>query len=127
MSPKGILIRPCRQSVGEVIDRLETCLKENGATIYARINQQAEAARVGIHLPHLEFLLFGNPKAGGPVMAEQPLVALDLPLKVIAWEDGQQLVWLAYNDSKYMQERYSLPIIKPSPFAMEHLIDLALM
>lgn len=126
MNFKGVLIIACRQSVGEVIDRLETRLKETGATIYARINQLAEAGKVGIYLPPLEFLLFGNPKGGGPVMAEQPLFALDLPLKVIAWEDDQQKVWLVYNDPKYIQERYSLPAVQNSPFALEHLIELAL-
>jgi len=126
MNPNGVLIRACRQSVGEVIDRLQTRLIENGATIYARINQQSEADKVGIHLPPLEFLLFGNPKGGGPIMAEHPLVALELPLKVIAWEDDEKKVWIAYNDAKYIEERYSLPAVESSPFALEHLIDKAL-
>jgi uncharacterized protein (DUF302 family) len=126
MNAKGVVIRPSRQSVGEVIDRLQTLLKKNGATIYTRIDQQAEAGKVGIHVPPLEFLLFGNPKGGGPIMAEHPLVALDLPLKVIAWEDDQGKVWLAYNDPKYIQDRYSLPAVQNSPFALDRLIDQTL-
>lgn len=109
MNPKGITIRSSMFSVKETINRLVLFLEQHGVTIYARINQQAEAEKAGIKITGLEFILFGNPKVGGPVMLENPLAALDLPLKIIAWEDKEQKVWYAFNDARYLQERYALP------------------
>ena len=109
MNPKGVTIRSSMFSVKETINRLVLFLEQHGVTIYARINQQAEAEKAGIKITGLEFILFGNPKVGGPVMLENPLAALDLPLKIIAWEDKEQKVWYAFNDARYLQERYALP------------------
>ena len=108
MNPKGVITRPSPFTVKETIDRLQTFLQQHGATIYARIDQQNELQKTGQTIPQLEFILFGNPKAGGPIMIEKPMAALDLPLKAIAWEDGQQKVWIAYNDATYIKERFSL-------------------
>ena len=126
MDPKGVSIRPSPFSVKETINRLEQFLRQQGATVYARIDQQTEAKHIGQNLLPLEFILFGNPKVGGPVMAENPLAALDLPLKIIAWEDQQQKVWLAYNDSSYIRERYSLAAGTVSALNIDPLIAKAL-
>jgi uncharacterized protein (DUF302 family) len=126
MNPKGVIINPSPYSVKETIDRLQSFLKQHGATIYARIDQQAEVNNTGQKLSPLEFIMFGNPKAGGPIMTENPLSALDLPLKVIAWEDAEKKTWLAYNDALYIEERYSLPHTISSPLAIGQLISLAL-
>jgi len=67
--------------------------------------------------------MFGNPKAGGPLMAENPLVALDLPLKVIAWEDKEKKVWVAYNNASYIEERYNLSHNENSPLNLDPLIS----
>src|SRR6201995_3115556 len=122
MNPKGINIYPSPYPVKETTDRLERFLQQHGATIYARIDQQAEVQKAGQSLAPLEFILFGNPKAGGPLMAENPLVALDLPLKVIAWEDHDGKVWLTCNDGGYIEERYGLPHSGSSPLNLELLI-----
>jgi uncharacterized protein (DUF302 family) len=108
VDPKGIIIRPSKYSVKETIDRLQQFLRQHDVTIYARIDQQKEVNNTGQNIPPLEFMLFGNPKAGGPVMAENPIAALDLPLKVVAWEDRDKQVWLGYNDRSYISERYHL-------------------
>jgi uncharacterized protein (DUF302 family) len=126
MNPKGVVISPSPWPVKETIDRLQALLKQRGVTIYARINQQAEVNTAEQNLLPLEFILFGNPKAGGPIMAENPIAALDLPLKVIAWEDSQKKVWLAYNDALYIEERYSLSDTPNSPLDLSNLISLAL-
>jgi uncharacterized protein (DUF302 family) len=126
MDPKGVITQPSPYSVKETIDRLQGFLEQHGATIYARIDQQTELQKVGINMPPLEFIMFGNPKAGGPVMVENPLAALDLPLKVIAWEDEQKNVFIAYNDVLYIEERYSLSHNANSPLNLEHLIAMAL-
>ncbi|MEO8415446.1 MAG: DUF302 domain-containing protein [Ginsengibacter sp.] len=118
-NPKGIAIFQSQYSVKETIDRLQSFLQEHGATIYARIDQQVEAEKVGLRLRPLEFILFGNPKTGGPIMAENPLVALDLPLKVIAWEDNEKKVWIGYNEASYIGDRYLLP------GSVESLLDVS--
>jgi uncharacterized protein (DUF302 family) len=126
MNPKGVIIKPGLYSVKETIDRLEAFLLSHGATIYARIDQQSESQKAGINIPPLEFIMFGNPKAGGPLMAENPIAALDLPLKVIAWEDDQKNVFIAYNDVLYIEERYALLHKENSSLDLGKLIAMAL-
>jgi len=126
MNAKGITVIPSPYSVKETIDSLETFLKQHGATIYARINQQSEVQNTGQNLLPLEFLMFGNPKAGGSIMALNPLTALDLPLKIIAWQDGDGKVWLAYNDAAYIEDRYFLQHAENSPLNLDKMIGLAL-
>ncbi|HEY4325987.1 MAG TPA: DUF302 domain-containing protein [Mucilaginibacter sp.] len=126
MNIKGVIVHPSPFSVKETIDRLEAFLRQHGATIYARINQQAELEKAGQKISPLEFIMFGNPKAGGPIMIENPIAALDLPLKVIAWEDNQKKVNLAYNEQRYIEERYSLLHQENSPLNIDNLIAMAL-
>jgi uncharacterized protein (DUF302 family) len=108
MQPKGIIEQASPWSVRETIDRIAGFLKDQGATIYARIDQQSEVHKSGREIPPLEFLLFGNPKAGGPIMEENPMAALELPLKIIAWQDKEGKTWIAYNEAQYIEDRYSL-------------------
>ena len=122
MSPEGVITRESKYSVKETIDRLQAFLQQHGATIYARIDQQAEVQKAGLNLSPLEYLLFGNPKAGGALIAENPLVALDLPLKVIAWEDAQKKVWISYNEGAYIEKRYALSDTENSPVNLDPLI-----
>jgi uncharacterized protein (DUF302 family) len=122
MNLKGIRIRPSLYSVKETMDRLVVLLAEHKATIYARINQQSEVHNAGKEIPALEFILFGNPVAGGSIMAENPIAALDLPLKIIAWEDTKKDVWLAYNEAAYLEERYTLPHDLMSPLDLDPLV-----
>ena len=126
MDPKGVMVLSSAYSVKETIDRLQQFLQQHGAIIYARINQQEEAVKAGLQLPPLEFILFGNPKIGGAVMAETPLAALDLPLKVIAWEEHPGKVKIAYNKASYLEERYSLSSAATSTLDLEHIVAAAL-
>jgi uncharacterized protein (DUF302 family) len=123
MNPKGINIRPSLYSVKETMDRLVVILGQHKATIYARINQQSEAHNAGMEMPALEFILFGNPRAGGLIMKENPVAALDLPLKIIAWEDAEKTVWLAYNKASYLEERYALPHDLTQPLDLDPLVS----
>jgi uncharacterized protein (DUF302 family) len=127
MSPEGIIIRPSQYSVKETIDRLVVFLQEHGATIYARIDQQSEVQNAGQKIAPLEFILFGNPAVGGRLMAENPVTALDLPLKIIAWEDEHKKIWLACNEAAYIADRYSLPSALTDPLDLGPLISNALM
>ncbi|BAU52215.1 DUF302 domain-containing protein [Mucilaginibacter gotjawali] len=123
---RGITLYKSRHSVREIIDRLETLVQAHGATVYARIDQQAELRKAGLEIPPLEFILFGNPKAGGQVILENPMAALDLPLKIIAWEDHKRNVFIAYNDEAYITERYGLTQIANSPLNLDTLVTAAL-
>lgn len=106
---KGLITKPSAHSVEETIDRLEAVLREKNIRIFTRIDQRAEAGKVGLQMPACELLIFGNPKAGTPLMIAEPTIAMDLPLKALAWEDRDGKVWLTYNAPEYLQERYSIP------------------
>jgi uncharacterized protein (DUF302 family) len=126
MDITGAIVRSSEYTVKETINRLQAFLEKKGVTIYARIDQQAEANNAGYNLLPLEYLLFGNPKAGGAIMAANPAAALDLPLKIIAWEDEQQKVWVGFNDGLYIQERYALPDNVIAPLNLKPIITQAL-
>jgi len=120
----GIVSRASPYPVAETLDRLEVVLQGKGIKVFARIDQRAEAVSVGLTLRPTQLLLFGDPHAGTPLMAAHPSLALDLPLKALAWEaDGGQ-VWLSSNSPAYLQERHALP---QEPFgAVAALLDEAL-
>ena len=104
----GIVNQLSLYSVTETVDRLVTVLQAKGITIFARIDQQIEAEKVGLSLRPTQLLLFGNPQAGTPLMVAEPTIALDLPLKILAWEAADGKVWLSYNDANYLKQRFSL-------------------
>ena len=126
MNPKGVITRQSPYPVKETIDRLQAFLQAHGATIYLRIDQQAELQKAGQSIPPLEFILFGNPKTGGAIMIEKLIAALDLPLKAIAWEDDKKEVYLAFNDGLYLEDRYGLMHNENSPLHLDHLIAAVL-
>lgn len=125
-NPKGVVIRQSPFSVHETIARLESLIRQRDNTLYTLIDQQAELQKTGLHCRPIVFILFGNPKGGGPVIMEDPLAALDLPLKVIAWEDVQNDVWVAYNSVSYIGERYKLPAELVSKLRLDGLVAEAL-
>ena len=108
MEQDYISVQNSRFNVQETMDKIASGLAAKGVTIYSRINQQQEAARAGLRLRPLEFLLFGNPHAGGQVMAVNPVAALDLPLKIIVWENAKGSTLLAYNRTGFLESRYRL-------------------
>jgi uncharacterized protein (DUF302 family) len=126
MNPKGVIILPSPYTVSETIGRIQIFLEAHGATIYARIDQQSEVSKAGLQMPPLEFIMFGNPKADGPIMTENPVAALDLPLKIIAWQDFENKVWLAFNDAAFIEERYALSHNPDSPLNLTNLVANAL-
>ena len=126
MNPKGVIIHQSNYSVRETINRVVNFLEQHDVTIYSRINQQSEVQKAGIEIPALEFVLFGNPKVGGLVMLENPVVALDLPLKLISWEDKEKKVWYAFNESQYLAVRYSLTQKLSDTLNVETVVSKAL-
>ena len=108
MKAYGTTILQVKPAPKEAINLLEKALKQNGVTIYTRIDQQDEACKAGIKTLPIEYLLFGNPAKGGVVMQLSPIAALDLPLKVVAFQDEKQNNFIIFNKASFLAERYSL-------------------
>lgn len=106
---KGIVDKPSHYSVEQTVDRLKNILQSKGVTLFALIDHSGEAERAGMKMPPNKLLIFGNPKAGTPLMLAAPRSAIDLPLKILVWEDTQGKVWVSYNSITYLQERHDLP------------------
>ncbi len=105
----GIVRIASRYSVPETVDRLERLLKERGLVVFARIDFSGDAARAGLKMRAEQALIFGNPKAGTPLMQAVPTSGLDLPLRALVWEDADGKSWLAYNAPEYIIQRHGLP------------------
>src|SRR5215470_17260660 len=113
-------------SVAETIDRLESLAKSKQLTVFARIDFSGDAAKAGLAMPPSQMLIFGNPKAGTPLMQAVPTVAIDLPLKALAWQDGEGRVWLSYNAPEYLQQRHGLPAaLLPNIAGIKALVEQA--
>ncbi len=95
-------------NVEQTTNRMEKILTAKGMTIFNRINHAAAAEKVGIKLRPTELLIFGNPKAGSPLMQCQQKVAIDLPQKALIWEDEENKVWITYNDPAYLADRHNI-------------------
>src|SRR5213596_847382 len=108
-SDNGIITLPSQHSVDQTVEKLQALLRAKGVTLFALVDHSGEAAKVGMKLPPTKLVIFGNPKAGTPLMLAAPSVAIDLPLKILVWEDGQGRAWLSYNSSTYLKERHGLP------------------
>ncbi len=106
---EGIVKILSRRSVDETVDKLKTILQSKGATLFALIDHSGEAAKAGLKMPPTKLLIFGNPKAGTPLMLAAPSAAIDLPLKILVAEDSEGKVWISYNSVDYLKERHGLP------------------
>ena len=113
----GLTTIPSSFSVTETVNRLELLVKEKGITVFARIDHQAEAAKAGLTMKASQLLIFGNPKAGTPLMKAAPTTAIDLPLKALAWEDADGKVWLSYNRPDFLKQRHGLSDDQLKPLA----------
>jgi uncharacterized protein (DUF302 family) len=105
----GIVNKPSKHTVGETVEALTNILKSKGIAVFALIDHSGEAEKVGLKMRPTKLLIFGNPKAGTPLMLASPSSAIDLPLKLLVWEDVQGKVWVSYNSPEYLRERHGLP------------------
>jgi len=105
----GIVDKPANHSVDETVEKLKGILQSKGVALFATVDHSGEAAKVGMKMPPTKLLIFGSPKAGTPLMLASPSVAIDLPLKILIWEDAQGKTRLSYNSPAYLQERHSIP------------------
>jgi uncharacterized protein (DUF302 family) len=104
----GIISKESKFSVPETLDRVDALLRSKGIKIFVRVDHSGEAEKAGLKMPPTQLLIFGNPKGGTPVMLAAPTAAIDLPLKALAWQDGDGKVWLSYNDPEYLKRRFGL-------------------
>jgi uncharacterized protein (DUF302 family) len=111
----GIVSTRSPHSVGDTVARLSELIRGAGATLFAVIDQSGEAERAGLILRDTKLLIFGSPAAGTPVMAADPLAAIDLPLKIVVWEDDDKTVWMTYLDPAWLAARHGLtgPLAAP--------------
>jgi uncharacterized protein (DUF302 family) len=126
-SEKGIKIVAAASGVDETMDRLESLAKKRGLTVFARINFAKDAAAVGLTMQPTQLLILGSPLAGTPLMVAVPGTALDLPLKVLAWQDTANRCWVSYNTAEYLQQRHGFPgALMANIAGLEKLVQAAI-
>jgi uncharacterized protein (DUF302 family) len=96
-------------SVPETLKRLQSVLQAKNLDVFARVDHSGEAEKVGLKMRPTQLIVFGSPKAGTPLMVASPTLAIDLPLKALAWEDADGQVWLSYNSPEYLKQRHNVP------------------
>ncbi|HTX37050.1 MAG TPA: DUF302 domain-containing protein [Bryobacteraceae bacterium] len=105
----GLVTIPCGQSVDQIVRKLEGILQAKGVKVFAVVDHSGEAEKAGLAMPPTKLVIFGNPKAGTPLMVASPSIAIDLPLKILVWEDAGGKVWVSYNAAAYLAGRHHLP------------------
>jgi uncharacterized protein (DUF302 family) len=106
----GVVSQSSPFSVETTMERLRASIQSHHLTIFAQINHSDEAHRVGLTMQEAHVLIFGSPHAGTPLMIASPLLALELPLKALIWQDTESHVWVSYDSSDYLASRFAIPI-----------------
>lgn len=115
----GLITLKSAHNIKQTVDRLEAALKEKGMTIFIRLDHAANANKVNLKLRPTELVVFGNPKVGTALMQCSQSAAIDLPMKMLVWEDAESQVWLTYNDPHYMADRHAIKTCDEVLFKME--------
>jgi len=105
----GFGSKASKYSVDETVARFEALLKSKNVKLFSLVDHSGEAEKAGLKMPPTKLLIFGNPAAGTPVMLVAPSIAIDLPLKVLVWQDAAGAVWISFNDPAYLQARHNVP------------------
>lgn len=108
-SENGIASVSSRFSLAQTMDRLESAIMSRGMKIFARIDFSGDAEKEGLKMLPTKMLIFGNPRAGTPLMIASPSLAIDLPLKVLVAADESGKVWASYNTPEYLKARRKIP------------------
>ncbi len=106
---RGIVHKPSHRSVEHTVEKLKEILHTKGLTLFALVDHSGEAEKIGLKMRPTKLLIFGSPRAGTPLMLAAPSVAIDLPLKILVWEDTEGKVWVSYNSPAFLQERHGFP------------------
>ena len=105
---KGLVTLQSNHSVKDTANKLASILESKGMTVFARVDHQKNAAGVNLELRPTLVIMFGNPKAGTPLMQCEQSVAIDLPQKILISEDADDKVWLSYNNPDYLKTRHDI-------------------
>ncbi len=123
---KDIICKQSEHSVDESVAKIQRILESKGVALFALIDHSGEAEKVGLEMPPTKLLIFGNPKAGTPLMLASPGIAIDLPLKILVSQDSDGNVWLSYNDPAWLMDRHNLPAeYLPVLASVEAVVDRA--
>ncbi len=109
MSANGIVDIRSNHSVDATVEKLKSILEAKSVTLFALVDHSGEAAKVEMAMRPTKLLIFGSPKAGTPLMLAAPCVAIDLPLKILVWEDESGQAWVSYNAPEFLRDRHNLP------------------
>ena len=105
---EGLTTIPSNFAPSETMDRLETEIKAHGMTVFARINHAALAAEAELALRPTEVIVFGNPRAGTPLLQANQTIGIDLPLKALVWQDAAGKTWLSFNEPNWLAKRHKV-------------------
>ena len=126
-SSAGIISKHSSKSVAQTVDRLRRLIADRGFTVFNVIDHSGVAERVGVQMPESKLVRFGKPTVGAALMLAAPLAALDLPLKVLVWEDRNGAVSVSYNSPGFLAERHHVESALRAPFdAVESIVDAVL-
>ena len=109
MTVEGLVVSRSRHGPQETLERFEVAMARYGMTTFTRIDQAAAAEKAGLYLRPTVVVIFGNPRAGTPLMQAVPTIAIDLPAKAVVWQDEAGVTWLGYNDPAWIARRHGLP------------------
>jgi uncharacterized protein (DUF302 family) len=115
-SSDGVITKPSGTSVAQTIDGLKRVIADRGFTVFNVIDHRGVAERAGVQMPDSKLVMLGKPAVGAGVMVAAPLAALDIPLKVLVWEDENGAVWVSYNSPEFLSERHHLEGELRAPF-----------
>ena len=107
-APPGLISSKGALPVKDTVDRLVHLVESKGLTVFCRVDHAAGAVAAGLQLRPTEVVIFGNAKGGTPLMQATQTIGLDLPLKVLIWQDAGGQTWLSYNDPVWLTERHGI-------------------
>ena len=120
----GIITKHSSKSVAQTVDELRHLMEDRGFTVFNVIDHSGVAERAGVQMPESKLVMFGKPTVGAAVMLAAPLVGLDIPLKVLVWEDRNAAVSVSYNSPEFLAERYRLQGAQRAPFdVVESIVE----
>ena len=123
-SSDGVISKPTTESVPQTVERLKRVMADRGFTVFNVIDHRGVAERAGVQMPDSKLVMFGKPAVGAGVMVSAPLAALDIPLKVLVWEDADGAVSVSYNSPSFLAERHHLEGELRAPFdAVKSIVD----
>ena len=123
-SSDGVVTKPSSTSVAQTIDGLRRVMADRGFTVFNVIDHSGVAERAGVQMPESKLVMFGKPTVGAAVMVAAPVAGLDIPLKVLVWDDGNGAVSVSYNSPGFLAERHHVESALRAPFdAVESIVD----